>query len=385
MRHSTTLVALVSLLAGSAVVACSSGGSSSGSSGTSGTGTNGGPGSSGSSGSSGASGTSGGVAGALPVSTFLYVSAATPDHDVLMAYDVESTTPRTITDLTSDGSAGWRIGGYDLSHDRTRIAMASLYGPTKADNDTKLATYRVWSLAVDGSNFQRLTPVFENTGMGQTGFSIEVRSPYFSKDDASVFYSYGEYFYEGTTLKGGAGLWTVKAAGGSLPSYIKSPVSCSILHPTVDPSTGKLLAIHSVCVQSQSGLYLYAPDGSGPPEQLVGSDYGTIDVSLRTPSWAADGSGFAFIGTTPVTINGSSVTVQALYAFDMATRKVTPVVVPDQADVGIIDAAVAPDARGIVYCVRHGEAQDLHIIDLTKNPATDAALTTDGKSCHPVW
>jgi hypothetical protein len=25
------------------------------------------------------------------------------------------------------------------------------------------------------------------------------------------------------------------------------------------------------------------------------------------------------------------------------------------------------------------------LIDLTKDPATDAAITNDGKSCHPVW
>jgi hypothetical protein len=378
MRHSTALVALVSLLAGAAVVACSSsGGSSSGTAGNA----DGGPGSSGTSGTSGTSG----AGGALPVSTFLYVSAATPDHDVLSAYDVESGAARTITDLTGDGSQGWNIRGYGLSPDRTRIVLATLYGPTQADNDTKLATRRLWSAAVDGSDFRRLTPVFENTAAGRQSFTIEVGDPSFSKDGADVLFSYGEYFYEGTTLKGGAGLWSVKAAGASLPAYIQSPVSCSILHPTVDPKTGKIVVIHSVCTGSKDGLYMYAPDGSGAPETLVQDDFAAVQVSLETPSWAADGSGFVFVGTTSAKVDGADAVVRGLFAFDMVTRKVTPVIVPDQPDTAIDSVAAAPDARAIVYCLRHGDARDLHIIDLTKNPATDAALTNDGKSCHPVW
>jgi hypothetical protein len=39
----------------------------------------------------------------------------------------------------------------------------------------------------------------------------------------------------------------------------------------------------------------------------------------------------------------------------------------------------------VVYCLGEGDASNLHLIDLTKNPATDTAITTDGKSCHPIW
>jgi len=55
------------------------------------------------------------------------------------------------------------------------------------------------------------------------------------------------------------------------------------------------------------------------------------------------------------------------------------------ADTYVVDGAAAPDLRAIVYCLREGEAYNLHLIDLSKTPATDAPLTTDGKSCHPVW
>lgn len=353
---------------------------------SSGNGTSGSPSAEGgSSGSSGSSGAGGGVAGALPVTTFLYVSKAASDRDVLMAYDVASGEVRTITDLRGDGSEGWSIDGYSLSPDRTRIAISSNYGPTKADNDTQLATQRIWTFAADGSDFRRLTPVFPNTGAGRKQFVIEIRNPTFSQSGADVLYNYGEYWYEGTTLTGGSGIWSVGAAGGGLPDLFVAPNPCSVVDPSVDPSTGKVAVIHSVCTGAQDGIYLYAADGSGAPEKLVGSDYATVDVALEPPRWAADGSGFTFIGTTPVTINGSSVQARSLFVFDMQARKAIPVVVPQVADVWVVDATAAPDASAIVYCLAEGEARNLHVIDLTKDPATDAAITTDGKSCHPVW
>lgn len=49
------------------------------------------------------------------------------------------------------------------------------------------------------------------------------------------------------------------------------------------------------------------------------------------------------------------------------------------------DGAIAPDASAIVYCLQQGETANLHLVDLTKNPPTDAPITNDGKSCHPFW
>jgi hypothetical protein len=282
------------LLLGSLVLACTSAGTSSGNGGPPGA-SSGDGGDGGSSGSSGSSGGEGGAAGALPASTFLYVSAATADHDILMAYDGTTGESRTVTDLRSDGSDGWEIGGYAISPDRTRIAIASLYAPTKEDNDTKLATRRIYSFAVDGSDPRRLTPVFENTGAGRKQFVLEIRNPFFSRSGADILYNYGEYWYEGTTLEGGSGIWSVSAAGG-LPNLFKAPNPCTFVDPSVDPKTGKVVMLHSVCIpgQGQDGIYLYPEDGKGTPEKLVGSD-GTLDVVLEPPRWVGDGSGFLFV------------------------------------------------------------------------------------------
>ena len=379
MRSSRRYVLALPFIVGSLSLACTTIGQSSGASGSTGT--------SGTSGTSGSSGAEGGAAGALSASTFLYVAKAANDRDVLMAYDRASGgQPRTVTDLRGDGSDGWAINGYSISPDRTRIAIASLYGPTKEDVDTKLPTNRIWTLAPDGSDFRRLTPVFENTAAGRSQFVIEVRNPAFSPSGADLLYNYGEYFYEGNTLRGGSGIWGVKAGGGTLPSLFKAPSPCSLVDPTFDPKTGKVTIIHSVCIPpAQDGIYLYAADGSGTPEKLVGSDAAALDVGLEPPRWVADGSGFVFVATTTVVINGSNALVRGLFAFDMETRKTTPVVVPQEADTSVVDGAIAPDATAIVYCVRRGEAANLHLIDLTKTPATDAAITSDGKSCHPVW
>lgn len=369
---------------GSLDLGCSSAGSS-GSGGSSGS--SGSSGDTGSSGSSGASGTSGtaGAASALPASTFLYVSKVARDRDVLIAYDTATGQTHTVTDLRGDGSEGWSIDGYGLSPDRTRIAIASLYGPTKEDVDTKLSAQRIWTFAADGTDFRRLTPVFPNQAAGRSQFQISVRNPVFSQSGKDVIYGYGEYWYEGTKLQGGSGIWSVEDASGRLPAFLQSSAPCSFVNPSVDPKTGKLAVIHSICVGgSQDGIYLYAPDGSGTPEKLVGSD-AALDVTLETPRWTSDGSGFVFIGTTTVMISGASTVVRGLFVFDMTTRKASPVVLPQTLDTLVVDATIAPDARAVVYCLRKGEADDLHAIDLTTDPPTDAPITSDGKSCHPVW
>lgn len=383
--RSSRLALLASVIVvGSFALACTTSGGSSGG-GASGS-SSGDGGSSGSSGSSGASGSSGGAGGALSASTFLYVSTAPPSRGTLVAYDIASSQARAVMDTRADGSAeGWSIDGYSLSPDRTRIAMASLYGPTKEDNDTGLATERIWTFATDGSDLRRLTPVFPNTAAGRSQFRIQLRNTTFSQSGADVLYGYGEWYYEGTTLKGGSGIWSVNAAGGQLPKLFNTTATCSFVDPSVDPKTGKVAIIHSVCVGSPSGIYLYAPDGSGTPSMLVKSEYGTLDVTLEPPRWLADGSGFLFVATTTVKINGADALVRGLFAFDMATRKASPIVLPQEADTFVTDGAIAPDGNTIVYCLRQGEAYNLHLIDLTKNPATDAALTNDGKSCHPVW
>jgi len=370
----TLLVALG--LAGVGLLACTSTGASPDGATTAPSGDGG---SSGASGSSGSSGDGGGDASALPASTFLYLSRVSADRDVLMAYDRGSGEARVVTDLRGDGSPGWKIADYSLSADRTRIAIASLFGPTQADVDTGLATNRIWTLAADGSDFRRLTPTFENKSAGRSRYAIEVTDPTFARDGASVLFSYGEYWWEGSNLLGAAGIFSAGAAGDGATALFKAPSPCSLVSPSVDPSTGKVAIIHSVCVpgQGQDGIYLHAEDGSGEPELLVRSD-AAVDVMLVTPRWVADGSGFLFVALANHSVRG-------LYVFDAASRETAPVVVPSGADSRVIDGAMAPDGSGIVYCLQEGEASNLHLIDLTEDPATDAAITTDGKSCHPVW
>jgi Tol biopolymer transport system component len=330
----------------------------------------------------------GGTTSSLPTSTFLYVKAQTADHDLLVARDLASGEERIVTDLTGDGSDGWEIWGASISPDRKRIAIASLFGPTKADNDTGLATRRIWTLNADGSDFERLTPVFPNTGAGRHLFSIEVDRPAFTEDGSAVIYNFGNYWYEGTTLKGGSLPWSISTAGGGLPMAFDTISTCSVLHPAVNPATGDVLFIHSVCIRSaDQGLFLYPKGGGTAPTMLVqaGNGAGEIDPSLTPPSWLPDGSGFVFVGTTSVDRNGTTEVVPALFLYDMTANKVAPLVISEPNEY-VQAAAIAPDASAIVYCLRHGsDAQDLHLIDLTTDPATDSPMTTDGKSCYPTF
>jgi Tol biopolymer transport system component len=375
------------ILVGLCAPACSSSGSSrggsSGSSGASGSGD--GDGGAGSSGS--ASGGAPGAEGALPASAFLYLSRNANGDDTLVAYDAASGEAGQITDFRGDGSEGHPIDGVAISPDRTRIAVASLYAGTHEDVATGLAANRITTFAVDGSDFRRLTPVWKNTGAGRTNFAIQVSNPAFSKDGEAVLYDYGEYWWEGTSLLGAAGIWSVAAAGDALPALFQAPSPCSLVRPSIDPSTGKVAVIHSVCVPGQGqqdGIYLYDANGGGSPELLVARS-STLDLALATPSWAADGSGFVFIAVTPVPDGDSTRGVRGLFVFDMATREASALIVPEAPDTRVIDAAAAPDASAIVYCLEEGSSQNLHLIDLSGAEATDTAITDDGASCHPVW
>lgn len=332
----------------------------------------------------------GGAAGAaLPKGTLLYVRTKKSGNsrvDALIARDLSKNTERVVTDLTGDGSSGWAIGGYSLSPDRRRIAIASLYGPTSADTATGLATRAIWTLAVDGSDFRRLTPTFPKDSQGRSNFQYEVGNPEWSADGARVLYDFGEYWWEGTTLKGGSFPWIVSAAGGKAPAPFPTSSDCSVIYPSRNPVTGEFVFIHSVCVPGQGegdGLYLYPAAGSARPQKLIASAHvdGNVSVFLREVSWFADGSGFLFIGGVTETDWRPS-----LLLFEKATNKIAMLAAAPAGSV-VYGAALAPDASKVVYCLRRDDtsATDLHLIDLTASSLTDVAITTDGRSCDPSF
>ncbi|OJY20603.1 MAG: hypothetical protein BGO98_04760 [Myxococcales bacterium 68-20] len=322
----------------------------------------------------------------MPDGTLLYLRHESKDHDLIVARDLASGEERVVTDLTGDGSSGWEIRGYALSPDRRRIAIASLYGPTKEDTATGLATRAIWTLATDGTDFRRLTPTFPKDDQGRKGFTYDVSDPMWTADGSRVLYDFGSFWYEGTTLAGGSVPWIVSAAGDAAPESFPTQFGCSVIHPARNPATGEYLLIHSVCVPGQGdgdGLYLYPADGGTRPKKLLASAHvnGSVDVFLEKASWLSDGSGFLFIGGTSDTDWNPS-----LLAYDMKAGTVSAIVVPPQ-DSTIYSVAISPDASKIVYCLRNDNDStvDLHLIDVSAASPTDTAITTDGKSCYPSF
>jgi hypothetical protein len=338
------------------------------------------PGSAGSGASAGSS-----SAGALPLDTFLYEREFAEDREELVARSFTTGEEYVVTDLTSDGSDGWEIWGHTLSADRKTIVLASLYGPTKADNDTQLATRRLWSLATDGSGFERLTPVFDNDGAGRSGFNISVEDPAFTRD-GGVLYDFGNWWYEGTSLEGGSLPWLVPAAGG-LPEPFPTVTSCTVVAPAVHPVTGEVLLVHSVCVSGQDeGLYLYPSEGSTKPLQLLARGFGPNDVdpSLTAAGWIGDGSGFIFVGAIDVDRGDTTERVPSLLVYEAETGSIASIVVPEP-DSAVRSATISADGLRVVYCLEHGSALDLHAIDLNQDPVVDVPLTDDGVSCEPKF
>lgn len=321
----------------------------------------------------------------VPEGALLYVYHQTADSDLLIARDLSSGDEFLITDLTGDGSSGWNIEGFALSPDRSRVALASLYGPTDEDVATGLATRAIWTLDVDGTDFKRLTPTFPNDSQGRTGFQYSVDYPEWTADGSQVLYNFGTYWWEGTSLEGGSFPWIVDADGGSLPTTFTISAPCTVIHPSRNPITGDFVFIHSVCVPGQGdgdGFYLYPADGSTEPQQLIASTraVGGVDVYLAKAAWLPDGSGFLFMGGTADTDWDVG-----LLIYDMQEGTIAPLV-PPPADATITSVTMSADASKIVYCSRDDDGnEDLHLIDLSLESATDVAITTDGKSCDPLF
>lgn len=310
------------------------------------------------------------TAAPLPPGTLLYVRRVAPDRDHLVARELSTGKERIVTDLRGDGSEGWSIDGFSLSPDRTKIVLSSLYGPTREDSATGLATQRIWILDVDGKNFRRLTPVFANTNPGTSGFRIDVREPSFSADGKTVYYTYGEQV---GTSSGLTRIWSVPAAGGALPEYLDIPALCTIASPSsVDPKTGRVMMAQEICRDKKDDGFVFFTAKGKPTEMVLPLDTYTQGV----PRWAADGSLFVFAAGAA----GST----GLFAFAMDSKKVVPLVEPARGQ-GIMSGALAPDGSVIVYCTRTTDGrQDLHAIDLLAEPPTDRAITDDGVSCTPV-
>lgn len=334
----------------------------------------------------GAASSSGGSSGAgdgpeLPAGTLLYVRAETRDHDVLVARDLDGGEERVLTDLTGDGSSGWNIDSYALSADRRRIAIASLYGPTKEDTATGLATRAIWSFATDGTDPRRLTPTFPNRSGGRQHYEIDVGEPMWTADGAGVVFGFGEYWMEGANLQGGSFPWLVSAAGGAPPSAIPTSTACTVVYPSRNPETGDMLYIHSVCIpgQGERGLYLYPEEGSKSPKQLLGSSSSGIDVYLATPSWLADGSGFLFLGSTAETNQAP-----AIFAYDTSAGAATMLAAPPSGSY-VRGVAISPDGTKIVYCLETDSKRDLHLLDVSTAKPTEKAITSDGTSCNPSF
>lgn len=372
MRNALLLASV--LLASAPLVACSGGTTGSGTSSSSSS-SSGGGGSSGTSGGGASGASGGGTAAALPATTFLFVKHVGDNRDHLMAYDTLTKQASLVSDLRGDGSEGWQIDGFAISHDRTKIAISSNYGPTSADNLTGLPTQRIWTLDTSGQSFVRLTPVFEkkNGSIRQ----IDVRNPMFTRDDAQVLYDYG------TATSGGGYVapWIVGVEGGKVPTLFPTsePACSNVVMPATNPKTGEVLIEHSVCVNDdEEGYWLYPAGGSTTPKQLLRS--AGMSLTGDTPRWAADGTAFLFTGTENQT------GFRSLFIWGDANGGTFGKVLQGSETARIWNGTIAPDNGSIVTCVHEGPdgtLENLHVLDLTVDPPVDTALTTDGVSCDP--
>jgi hypothetical protein len=79
--------------------------------------------------------------------------------------------------------------------------------------------------------------------------------------------------------------------------------------------------------------------------------------ALETPRWSLDGGLFVFPGR-------DSAQIQSLYAYSASTQKVVQLI-PGDATRAIRSGAVSADGNAVVYCVREGQADNLHLVTPT--------------------
>lgn len=325
-------------------------------------------------GASSSSGGASGAPGALGATTFVFQRVVAGEHDHLMAMDYTNGETRTLATLQEGSVEGWSIDGARVSPDRTRIAIATGYGATAEDVATGLATNRIWTLDVEGGDFQRLTPPFESSRPESSGWRIDVRDPVYTPDGAQVLYNYGE----GDSTGGYVAPWYVEAAGGSLPKPLDlaKNEACSVNGNLVFSPSGDMLIEHNICIGSEPAGYFLYPKAGGAPDYLVNTD--GVSFSSETPAYSPDGSIFVY------SARSYEDDVQSLYAYVVAERRVVKLI-PGSAGVDVMGAAFAPDNAHLVYCQRTGTARDLYVADLGVDPATVTQLTDDGASCDPVF
>ncbi|MGC4079545.1 MAG: hypothetical protein QM702_21390 [Rubrivivax sp.] len=158
---------------------------------------------------------------------------------------------------------------------------------------------------------------------------------------------------------------------------LETPAPCSVASAvSVNPATGRVLVTQAVCQsRDDEGFGYFTSDGQ-PTEMLF--RFGALSPSLNPPRWAADGSLFLFSATD----GGAS----SLYAYIVDQKQARPIIAAGD-NRRIESGAVAPDGSAIVDCLRDNVQRtvDLHVLDLTKEPPVDKAITSDGASCDPAF
>lgn len=321
----------------------------------------------------GSTSSSGGASQAPPLSATTFVfTRDVGDDQHLVAMDYASGDEHVITTLADESVDGWNIDGAAVSPDRTRIVIASHYGASAAD--LLVTANIVWTFDVDGADFVRLTPPVQSSHAGDPAWRIDVRDPLYAPDGARVAYDRGE----GNGNGGYVAPFAIATTGGALPEAIELPRSehCSTnLAAAYHPLSGDLLMQHSVCQDdSDEGYFLY-PKAGGNAAYLV--DEAGVSYDGK-PSFSHDGSAFVYMARF------DSTQIQSLLLYSMTDKKVVELVA-GAAGRDIVAASFAPDDRHVVYCVRENGATNLRVLDFSRSPAKDKALTTDGKSCNPVF
>ena len=199
-------------------------------------------------------------------------------------------------------------------------------------------------------------------------------------------FNIGQYWTSGTgRLSGGTTLFTIPAGGGVPSGVFATPPCGQVSDAAYDPRGGAFVAINSVCLDSaKEGVWLY-PLSGGSPTQIAGPSQNQVNPVLDPPSWARDGSGFLFVGSTATTVAGAQVNANVGLLYVTSSGAIDVLIPVPAANDSIDSVTVSADGNFVAFALRDTTAvkSDIYVVDLRTQDFVTWAATTDGMSKEP--
>jgi Tol biopolymer transport system component len=340
-----------------------------------------------------------------------YMTYSDGAYDTLRIVDVRTGESRELADIEGAGD-GFGLTALAMAPDRRSVAFSAYFRLEESgwQPDRGMPHPGIWRVDASGEDFQMIAPPLPQMegsacdidadcaplgmecnqllGTCQLEAATYITDDLaFSADGEELWFTYGTYWLDGYYLAGGTTLASVDADYGesSVPEVHAKDTSCTqISDLAMHPDGDSMLALQSVCLDGgDEGVFRYDLPGLDA-RRAVPTPEG-FDITLTTPDWFPDGSGFVFVvygGWDEDGDGWSDWYADGLVQYDVDSDEVSLISAMPEG-YSILDPSISPDGTQIAMCVSGGGGSDLYLVDL--EAWTQEPLTEHGASCKPSW